>query len=358
MNSIYIDTAILAVPNYAIDDVTGQEIINRLIHFSDLTSSDIPVNIIISENAENLLWEKNIGPDYEQIEQFLDIMGLKQIYSAHDLLQRYHLLFSKSIRACKINDIEAQTLSSFQSVPDLPNISPGLLMEETQRIFTTVAATQSHSQQIRVGSAFYSSSDTDYEVSVILEKAGGVLCPSLHILPRAISAKVTTLTHIRDLVSTLTADQLWISAQTAHDIHFSITLGALALQLQAGETINYTNLKPFAIGSEFIDSLIATDCWQDGRFSSAARDLCSQIVANKCNKNINPFSLKGQYIRDFDNAKAYRTHLTESGLALRLMHWEHAKGIEFSVIDAKSKERIEYGSTQPAACLDLREYFD
>ncbi|KQS96721.1 hypothetical protein [Rhizobium sp. Leaf386] len=153
------------------------------------------------------------------------------------------------------------------------------------------------------------------------------------------------------------ADHLWTTARTAHDAHFAITLGALALQLEAGEQLDCVRLSQFAIGSAFVESLSSVECWGNGRFSSATRELCSQIVAGKCNRQINPFSLKGQFVRSFDGSLAWRTHLTNAGLALRLMHWKNDKRIEFANVDVKGGERIERGSEHPASTLDFCEYF-
>ncbi|MVA27830.1 hypothetical protein V6582_16850 [Agrobacterium vitis] len=93
MTAIYLDTALLAVPNYAIDDQSGQELIERIIHFSELSQHDVPVEIVISSRAEETLWCANLGPDFHQIEEFLDLMNLKHVYSANDLVQRYQILF-------------------------------------------------------------------------------------------------------------------------------------------------------------------------------------------------------------------------------------------------------------------------
>jgi hypothetical protein len=357
MTAIYLDTALLAMPNYAIDDHTGQEIISRIIHFSELVGPDMPVNLIISSETEALLWGNNLGPDYEQIEAFLDVMNLKHIYSANDLLQRYNILLQQCIRAKDVNVMEAQQFSDFQSIPDLPSATPSMLMKETQRIFVTASALTSLSEDIRVGSAFFSSTASAYTISATLGDARGSNPTALGTLPIVTQSEVHTITHLRDLVSDTIADRIWRNAKTAGDLHFAITLGALALLQDAGEAANWTALKRFSIGSGFLESLHAVECSGEGRFANATRELCSQIVAGKCNRQINPFSLTGQYERPFDKARAWRTHLTNSGLALRLMFWEGPRGLEYANVDVKNGETIEYGDKTPAAFIDLSEHF-
>ncbi|MBR0554999.1 hypothetical protein J5J10_04830 [Ciceribacter sp. L1K23] len=358
MNKIYLDTALLAVPNYAIDAETGQELIDRIVHFSELADPDIPLQLIISSTAEETLWGSNFGPDYEQIDQFLDIMELKNFYSTNDILQRYQLLFQHCARAADVNLVEVDSLSHFSVQPQLPAASPAQLINETQRVFATAAALAVIQQPVRVGSAFYSSPSSEYEVQATLATICGHGSGHFDPLPAHIHATVSTFTHLRDLVSSDVADELWRIAQTAEDIHFSITLGALALQVETGEGVNVSALEKFSIGSEFVNSLQQVECWGTGRFSGTTRELCSQIVAKKCNRKINPFSLTGQHIRSFDSARAWRTHLTNSGLGLRLMFWQGKNGIEFANVDVKGGERIDTGSEVPAAAPDIRGCFN
>lgn len=355
MTLIHIDTALLAVPNYAIDAETGQEIIDRIIHFSEVSDPSLPLRLVVSSDADALLWGQNFGPDYDQIDAFLDLMDLKHIYSANDLLQRYQILFQHCSRACDVDILEARDVAMLHSEPQLPDVSPTQMISETKRVFATAASSNYLGRQLRVGSAFYGAPASSYEVKVILNDFQGGNADVLGPPPVELSSTVVTITHIRDLISTEIADEIWRGAETAADIHFAITLGALALQLQAGENPSCARLAKFGIGSEFVQSLAAVECWGNARFSGAIRVLCSQIVAGKCNRQINPFSLRGQYVRPSDGARAWRTHLTNSGLGLRLMHWSSDRGLEFANVDVKDGEYIEYGSGELAAALDLRE---
>ncbi|MFF2322373.1 hypothetical protein ACFVTJ_15095 [Agrobacterium sp. NPDC058088] len=358
MNKVYIDTALFAVPNYAIDSETGQEIIDRVIHFSELASPGFPLKMIIADDVEAMLWGSNMGPDYDQIDQFLEIMELKQIYSANDLLQRYHLLFQQCDRASELNEVEVCHLQDFVADPVLPDVSPALLINETCRVFATAAALTSLQQRLHVGSAFFGSQGTDYSIRTTVLAVGGTDTTKLSQPPVEVQAVVSTFTHLRDLISSPAADELWSVARTPYDLHFAITVGALALQKEAGEDIDAAGLTMFAIGSEFFRSLEEVECLGNGRYAGATRELCSQIVAGKCNRQVNPFSLKRQYVRQHDNATAWRTHLTNSGLGLRLMYWQNVNGIEFATVDVKSGERIDVGVVSETVGMDLREYFN
>ncbi|WP_349508892.1 hypothetical protein V6582_16860 [Agrobacterium vitis] len=174
-------------------------------------------------------------------------------------------------------------------------------------------------------------------------------------MPVYFDAEIQTLNSLSDLIDSFTADVVWRRANCANDLHFAITLGALSLLRDAGEEVGSAKLRQFALGSEFMASLERVECLGDGRYGTAVRELCSQLVAGKCNRQVNPFSLTGQYVRTFDGAKAWRTHVTNAGLALRLMHWDGKNGIEFANVDVKSGERIEVGENKPAARLDFSD---
>jgi hypothetical protein len=354
MTAIFLDTALLAVPNYAIDDRTAQELIDRVIHFSELAGPDVPIDLVLSAEAENTLWANSLGPDYDQIEQFLELMNLSHIYSASDLLQRYHILLAQCLRGGS-EYAEVRGLKMFETIPDLPKVAPASLLEESRRIFASASSSGQLGKLIRVGSAFFGLDADLFGVRAIVDDIMGDEIAGLGATPIHLDAEIQTLNSISDLIDPGIADAIWRRATTAIDLHFAVTLGALSILRDAGETPAVARLKPFVIGTGFYDSLNEVECLGSGRFAAVARDLCSQIIAGKCNRSINPFSLKGQYIRDFDKAKAWRTHVTNSGVGLRLMHWQNDQYIEFANIDGKAAETITQGSKVPAAGGNLSE---
>ncbi len=355
MTAIYIDTALLAVPNYAISETSGKELIERIIHFSELVTGGLPIDMVLASAAEDTLWSSNLGPEYEQIEQFLELMNLSHVYSVNDLIQRYQLLFANCRRAGCDEYPEVTKIANFQSLPELPPVAPTTLVGETQRVFTSAGAAKTIGKDLRVGSAFFSDAPNLYGIKASVLKATGhdTISPSSAI--SNVDAEVQTLTSLSDLIDTALADVIWRQASTAHHLHLAITLGALAILKDCGETPNYKKLKKFAIGSEFMSNLSIIGCLGSGKYASTLRDICSQIVADKCSRTINPFSLTGQHVREFDKAKAWRTHVTSAGLGLRLMHWEGNGCIEFANVDVKNDETIARGSPKPASSLDFSD---
>ena len=280
MEFIYIDTALLAVPNYAVDSATADELIERLSHFANIASLSIPLRLVISYNATALLWGSNCGPDLDNIASFIDLMELNHEFSPRDLFQQYLTIFDHAATADDVKSVEVQEVSSFQTSPALPpGLGPTFLLPETQRIFASVAAQKMLEDGWNVGSAIQGVCGRTYQTSAMANALSGSRSSELGNLPAKIDAKVNAFSHIRELVSRDSAERLWANAKTPEDLHFAITIGALSLLKMAGSAINICALRRFVIGPDFAQSLSACQCFGRGRFANTALALCQQIIA-------------------------------------------------------------------------------
>ncbi|MEJ0093101.1 MAG: hypothetical protein WDN46_06640 [Methylocella sp.] len=352
MEYCYIDTALLAIPNYAVDTATAEELIDRVTHFANLASANVPVTLVIASNAEEILWSGNCSPEYSQIQAFIDLMGLGHVFAAADLVRQYQAIFSRSARADSVEPVEVHEISGFESVPPLPI---GLaLQSETERIFAAVAARQLLEDAWNVGSAIQGVYGRSYFTTVQIEMVSGSRAAELGNLPVTIATGVKTFSHLRELVSEESAYRLWMNAKTPEDLHFAFTIGALALLKEAGKISKVSQLRRFAIGPEFMKSLQATQCFGAGHFASAARSLCVQIVANVCAKRFGEMG-RPQTIRKFDSAAGWRVHLTKGGEGFRLMFWQSNKEIEFANVGVKHELKIAHGFLNGAITADVSE---
>lgn len=113
------------------------------------------------------------------------------------------------------------------------------------------------------------------------------------------------------------------------DLKLAIYVGALKLKRERGENYQSFSWDSFEIGDEFWQSLNEHECLQKQKYTSTAFDVICHLVA-KCPKNDeNPFyELKNpEKQRERNGMKAWRTHVTKSGAALRLMYWLSSSGI-------------------------------
>src|SRR5690349_4606978 len=99
MTYIYIDTALLAVPNYGVDAETVGELFDRVIHFAAVALPEVPLTTVIAANVEDILWANNFGPSYDQLRDFIQLVDLGAVYSPGDILHLYHSIIEYSLRA-------------------------------------------------------------------------------------------------------------------------------------------------------------------------------------------------------------------------------------------------------------------
>jgi hypothetical protein len=357
MESVYLDTALLAVPNYAVDSETAKELIDRVTYFAQLALPEIPLRLVIAEQVETLLWEGNVGPDYEQIDQFIQIMNLASVFSAHDLLRQYQTIMDRAGRAGDNIPIDVQVICGFRTEPLLPeNLFPAILRPETERIFASVAALQKFEDAWNVGSAIHSVGGLSYFTNVEVDRAVGPRVNELGSPPFQISMPVRVVRHLRDLVASGSAARLWANAETAEELHFAITIGGLSVQRALGKGGEAADLRRFLVGPEFKESLRACQCYRQDRFASVTLALCSQIVADACTKPIGIFGRPAQAVRIFDSAGGFRVHLTKGALGLRLMFWESDRVIEFANVGVKNELQIQRGYQGGGVSSDIGQF--
>lgn len=354
MDKIFVDTALLAVPNYAIDGISAQLLVDRIGHFATLALPEMPFELVIARDAEAILWSQNCGPGFEEISNFLEVMDIASFYSASDLLQQYQSVLSRSSRSDKSCDLEVgeHTLLSVQ--PPLPlNLFPAAMQAETERTFATLVALEGDQSRWSVGSAFDTGSalTTFYDVEV---DVNSLLHGGTRRAPFRSRGVVRTVVGIRSFFSEWHARRLWETAEASEDLYLSIVSGAWAMLEMFGQQVDYSRLEKFSIGSEFLSSLGKVQAAGTGRFSGAARLLCTQIVARQCQRHIGAFGRPNQVVRA-DGALGCRVHVTEGNEGLRLMFWRSNNQIEFANVGVKKELVIETGTPSEAKSIDLTD---
>jgi hypothetical protein len=357
MEYVYLDTSLLAVPNYAVDQESAQELIDRVVYAAQLTLPDIPITIVIASDAAERLWGINCGPDYEQIAAFIELMEIDEYFTARDLVLQYQTILDRAVKANELPPVEVTEISTFEAVPPLPeNLIPQTLRTETERVFSAVAARKKTSNAWNVGSGIQDITGSLFHISVTVVSAIGEMVGSLGDLPVQISEPVRTFAHLNELITHEASERLWVNADNTEELHFALTIGALVLLKEAGMSPELDKLRRFRLGAGFRESLVTCQCLGSARFASTTRTLCAQIISEMCNREIKPFGKPDQEIREFDAAKAWRVHITKSSEALRMMYWETAEYIEFANVGVKKELLIDRGTRSGGTELNLTEY--
>ncbi|MEP4986832.1 MAG: hypothetical protein ABJV68_03930 [Paracoccaceae bacterium] len=359
MVSILIDTALLAIPNYAEDETVASQLIDRVTHFSQLAGPDFPVRMVAMNNLEDVIWSGNIGPDFQNIAEFLEIMGLSEVYTAQDLFRQYTYLMENSFRLSDCCSTSVTACSNVEVMPELPEaMFPLNLAAETETVLIQLCAPELKDKNWFFGSSLFASSNAAFEVSGCIDQVETLSDATPISVPLSVKHKVQLFHNAGDLVSTRTAVQLWVKASTEADLHFAVTVGALAIRRAAGKSSDVSDLMKFRIGSKFMESLRANQCSGSARFSTTTCRICMEIVADCHAGHIRQMGIGSQAKRLEDGALGYRLHVTGSGIALRMLFWKVNDFIEFANVGPKFELTIEEGRKSASVALELAEIFD
>ncbi|WP_454746550.1 hypothetical protein [Ciceribacter selenitireducens] len=354
MLHLYLDTALLAVPNYGFgsnpDDV--QELIERVTHFSIVLAEGLPLRIVVADNVEAVL--EIDYPTPNSIQDFLEAEGLDHVYATNDLFQQYLSLLDRAARPSDIGCFEVYNASAFASVPPLPpGLGPARLLSETERVCSAVAVHSGEPEMWLLGSSMNGTARTTFNIAATVDSASHDPSPRDGALAFSFNRPANLVENFSELADLAFAKELWRSAQSAEELHMAISLGGLALRRLKYPGANWDSLRAFSLGSEFAMSLRQHNCGGTQNFSNTTFDLCAQIIADIGLAKISPMGRPQQKLRASDNARAFRSHITTGNPALRLLLWETAAGLEFANVGPKKELYIETGRQSLTASVDL-----
>lgn len=151
----------------------------------------------------------------------------------------------------------------------------------------------------------------------------------LLLLPLPISRGIQTHRNFKAYLSTLDHHQIFSRSVDDFNIKLSFYVGALKKAKSLGASLDEISLDTFDLGSEFIKSLKKNQCGPGGQFSGVLVDTIADLLAGGSKSQISIFrkSAESSEARTHGTLSAYRTHVTKSGLALRLMFWRSEDGM-------------------------------
>lgn len=356
----YIDTAAVAIPNYASSADEASVLLSRPLAIAAAIASDAPIEFCLMDDIEDDLWELGCGPDYNTIDEFIKMMNLERFFSANDILSSYNFLLSRAARSSEIEVAEVYVGKLDKITPTLPSeLAPVKLRDYTNRTLCTAAVAAGLDQVDGVVPGWSCARVGISQISARIESftpqtAHFGPCTPHHI----IGQEVDTLTSPAALISLRRSKRVWTMAESSSELHFAISIRALEILVEKNLTLTMDAIKRFKIGSEFMLSLEQNQGIGLGRFSDLVLDVCGQIIASKCNRHIGKMGRPNQIIRQHDEALGWRVHVTDSHEALRLMYWTIDDLIEFANIGPKKELYIAHGNPLGTAECDTSSLFE
>lgn len=349
MEKILLDTAILAVPNYAISEGNAQDLLERVLHYSEVACAETLFRIVLSDTAENDLWGNDFGPGPDQIKAFLNSAGLGQVFSANDLLKAYNTIFGRAIRSSDVGGFHPSSLDYYEEAPLLSSsLEPAALIPFTQQLLTATAVLRTFDESWSMGCAFKGHGVRQIKVKAVISEMDGPRAAEIGPTPVGAFGTAKTIATIEDFACETEVARLWGKASTLEEYFAAIQLGALSVRRAYDPKARPADILKFSFGKEFIPSLEAHDCSGGQKFGPLTLQRCTQIVADLGNVAAKDFG-----IRTADGAVGKRVHLTGDHAALRLMYWKCSQLIEFANVGVKKALKIEPGAPGSAYRADI-----
>lgn len=341
---VHLDTALLAIPNYATDQDSVEQIIFRLKHWADCLVRFGGRRIVRRGDAEIILGGLGFFPIIENVKQLLELVGLNGVYDAGDVWRAYNTILN---RAGIVE--EAVGLEVNQAVcevePDVfSGCSPADLRASSEAGISTVVV--SNVLREIAASAFAHALATSEACLQVRTRIVSVRGPDASIvgkLPPEFVGTVQLLDRLDDAVGRIDATDLWRYADDESALHFAITMRALEIERAGGGSLALWDVPMFSIGSAFFQSVRKADCGRNGTYAGVALDACARLVLDDPKYELKEFGRPSQKMRSRDKALAYRTHVTKGGVGLRLMCWKRGTQLELANIGPKFEEYIDEG---------------
>ena len=158
----------------------------------------------------------------------------------------------------------------------------------------------------------------------------------------------------QNFILSLDGGGLWRSAESADDVVFALLVGALKRGVATGKFHNAADIPLFGVGSEFMDSLARNQAGGAARFASVTYETAVGVICGDSGRAMRVTKRGGSVQRSrADGGLAWRSHITSSHEALRLMYWTAGGCIEFANVGVKNELVIAEGDGRSWGCREL-----
>ncbi|MEL4243547.1 hypothetical protein [Shewanella xiamenensis] len=145
---------------------------------------------------------------------------------------------------------------------------------------------------------------------------------------------------IEQILLAFGSDYLYKKSSSKENYKMAVFSRALEINYNSGGK-SRIKLSDFQFGDSFLVSLSRNNCWVEQRFGSCCFETVARIIADSPKYEIKEFrtSVKQSSSQVISgNYKAFRSHITKSAVAIRLMLWKDHNGyIQFANVGTKDE---------------------
>ncbi|RYX80108.1 hypothetical protein EON83_30030 [bacterium] len=346
MLTLHLDPGLLAAPNFAQNSDEAELLIARIQEWSSRIAKN-QITVTRSADSDDILSAANAYPAFVPIKDMLDLFSIQHVYAARDVSRMVNTIVDRSQIAIDVLGSEISALSICDLQPAvLEGLSPVDLLSGSQRAHATVA--HLHGSPIFLSSA--TCHPRAFQVRVVAEgKLSTFVGGEKHEADVKIDRAIFPLDCLEGAVGTISADDLYRHAASARDVHLAVAVRAAEI---SGAKL--ASLPGFSIGSEFLRTAVDAQAGPGGGFAAVALECCARIVIDDPKNELSAFKTReGDHkSRTSDSSLGYRSHITKSKAALRLMLWKKGGKIEFANVGEKQELEIENGSADGTYTTD------
>lgn len=343
---VALDPAFFAVPSIVSNEDELGDLIDRLIEWDNFATSQREVTACILEATSQFLEDAGAYPIHSDVECMLRMFGLEFVYTAADIAKILLRLLERSPTFEDLSEIEVADTQDFECDPALVNYTVEAIRSGCAKLVSTAAfacqVQQSARHSVRV--AFADRFDGRERMQVQVYVAGVHGDPRCNFEGR-VSTTILLTSSVAEVLESFDPAAIWCLDGDERAVSLAIRLRSKTI---AGLSSIYDRgLRPFSVGPHFIPSLRANGGGHSGQFAGATLDECAKLVAKDVRSRPQPFLTRVSAGRKMvqqtraDGARAWRVHISERGVGLRLMYWEHTNGaLEFANIGPKRELTI------------------
>lgn len=336
---VVIDSALLAIPNYANSSKGVEALFNNINDWASATEHQNCCRIAISSKTVDVLGAANCFPATHNIRALLEILDLQGVFSPEDINSRIFSLLSRAETLQDIFGFEATEVNSVAS-PEIDfSSSPSPDLTNNSHCVMATILMSTEPSLIRLVSGFPTPSWISHfeaEVSTTIGEQGIIsFSPSKHV-----DGNIRVVNTPAEFLQSLDGNNLWETADHPIQIHLAISLEIARIANHKPPFLPLDFGTPFCVSADFHASLQMSQAAGMGPFSKVVLERCAQVILGTGQRRIADFGGG----RPTDNASGHRVHVTSSHQALRLMFWRRPSGtIELANIGNKKQLLISPG---------------
>lgn len=345
MINLHIDPALLASPYIVNNKADAECFVERLSHWSSRATLG-HLNMTISDDCDSVLIAEGAFPAFGSIDAMLTKFGLGRVYAAGDVARMVNNLLQRSERILDKAGTEVVELYAFAVAPTVvPSTASAEIRNACQRAIATVRRVND-AQHTPVVGVLVSGLTGAHPIVLSLNCDAMIFDRTAahgdQVSDVSVTGDTIAVGEMGDLVGQVRAADLWERATGARDLHLAIALHAL--EIGSGRP-SFAGLPKFAVGSEFYGSLAGVQAQGAQPHASVTLECCARVISGGPKYPLSPLvDVHGVQITRADGARAYRSHVTKGGLAVRLMTWEREGTIEFANTEVKHNVVIRDGN--------------